>query len=285
MVYTNRCGKAEKRRQTAMMPPIFLHDKNIIEAFLRREPYLHLYEMGDLDDFFWPYTTWVAGCAPSPAGGAVDVRALFLLYSGGGLPVLLAIAESGREELGRLLQASLHLLPRRFHSHLSTGLADILAAGGYSLQPHGRFLKMALTDPGCLDKVDTSQAAQLGPSDEGALMRLYEAAYPGNWFDPRMLQTGCYYGIWRAGEIVSVAGIHVYSPAYNAAALGNITTHPAFRGQGLGKAVIARLCQALRQQISAIGLNVRVSNGPAIAAYTRLGFTPVTEYEEYTVSV
>ena len=55
-----------------------------------------------------------------------------------------------------------------------------------------------------------------------------------------MLETGKYFGIRREGILVSVAGIHVYSPEYDVAALGNITTHPDFRGQGLGRKVTAR---------------------------------------------
>jgi hypothetical protein len=37
-----------------------LHDKATIERVLRRNVYLHLYSIGDLDDFFWPYTVWYA---------------------------------------------------------------------------------------------------------------------------------------------------------------------------------------------------------------------------------
>ena len=33
-------------------------DKAAIEAFLRRDVSLHAYSIGDLDDFFWPYTSW-----------------------------------------------------------------------------------------------------------------------------------------------------------------------------------------------------------------------------------
>ncbi|HAG98892.1 MAG TPA: GNAT family N-acetyltransferase, partial [Ktedonobacter sp.] len=42
------------------MTAVCLHDKQEIEAFLRGNIYLHLYEIGDLDDFFWQYTTWYA---------------------------------------------------------------------------------------------------------------------------------------------------------------------------------------------------------------------------------
>ncbi len=260
------------------MFPIFLHDRAIIETFLRQDPDLHLYALGDLDDFFWPYTTWYA----SQVDG--KVAALFLLYSGGGLPVLLAIARpgAGLDQLSALLEASLPLLPRHFYTHLTPGL-DAVLAGAYRLEPHGRFLKMALTSPERVDAVDTAETVRFRPGDAQELRRFYDAAYPGNWFDPRMLETGCYFGIRRAGQIASVAGIHVYSPRTRAAALGNITTAPEYRGQGLGKQVTARLCQELRKTVDTIGLNVRADNIPALAAYTRLGFTTVAEYDEFMV--
>ncbi|MCP4139843.1 MAG: hypothetical protein GY755_06055 [Chloroflexi bacterium] len=40
------------------MAYICLHDKERIEGFLRKDVYLHIYSLGDLDRFFWPYTTW-----------------------------------------------------------------------------------------------------------------------------------------------------------------------------------------------------------------------------------
>ncbi len=35
-----------------------LKDKAEIEAFLRKNAELHVYSLGDLDDFFRPRTTW-----------------------------------------------------------------------------------------------------------------------------------------------------------------------------------------------------------------------------------
>jgi predicted GNAT family acetyltransferase len=124
---------------------------------------------------------------------------------------------------------------------------------------------------------------QFSPEDQPALETLYAAAYPGNWFAPRMLQTGCYYGIREGDSILCVAGVHVYSPAYRVAALGNVTTHPAWRGRGLGTAACAKLCTMLLEQgVDRIGLNVKADNHAAITSYTRLGFTKVAEYGEFT---
>src|SRR5258708_20552871 len=115
---------------------------------------------------------------------------------------------------------------------------------------------MALTDAARPDQVDTSAAGALVATEAAELEAFYEASYPGNWFDARMLETGCYYGIRHEQRLVSVAGIHVYSAEYRVAALGNITTHPDFRGRGLAKQVTAQLCGALQGHVHHIRINV-----------------------------
>jgi predicted GNAT family acetyltransferase len=113
------------------------------------------------------------------------------------------------------------------------------------------------------------------------LRALYEASYPGNWFEPRMLETGFYYGVRHDGALVSVAGIHVYSPRYKIGVLGNVTTHPAFRGQRLATSTCAKLCRELLKTVEHIGLNVKADNVSAIRTYERLGFEVVGEYGEF----
>jgi RimJ/RimL family protein N-acetyltransferase len=152
---------------------------------------------------------------------------------------------------------------------------------------------MILAHPERLELVDASipdasirsagKVTRLEAADLPALQALYEASYPGNWFDPRMLETGCYYGFRSGMEILSVAGIHVYSPSYRVAALGNITTHPAHRGRGLCISVTARLCHVLLQEMDFIGLNVKADNAAAIHCYEKLGFERAGEYEEYLI--
>jgi predicted GNAT family acetyltransferase len=136
-----------------------------------------------------------------------------------------------------------------------------------------------------LDEIDTSAVTSFTTSDTEELRRFYDSTYPGNWFDPRMLETGCYFGLRRDGVIAGVAGIHVYSTRYRVATLGNIATHPAYRNQGLGKQVIARLCQHLLNTTNYIGLNVRADNEPALYVYTCLGFTAMAEYDEYMITI
>ena len=99
---------------------ICLHDKREIERHLRKDVYLNIYSIGDLDDFFWPYTCWYA----SKTAGGID--AVALLYLGQSLPTLLALSQKTEAMCG-LLQSIEYLLPRRFYAHLSPGLESVLA--------------------------------------------------------------------------------------------------------------------------------------------------------------
>jgi predicted GNAT family acetyltransferase len=145
--------------------------------------------------------------------------------------------------------------------------------------------KMALVDATKLDIVDTAGVVQLTAEDHEEISALYAASYPGNWFDMRMLETGHYYGLRDGGELLSIAGIHVYSPRYRIAALGNITTHPKARGRGYAARVTAKLCRELLHTVDHIGLGVKSDNIGAIACYTRLGFTQVGQYNEYALEL
>jgi RimJ/RimL family protein N-acetyltransferase len=256
---------------------VCLHAKDEVERFCRRNPGLHLYALGDLDDFFWPHTTWYA----LRDGG--QVRPLVLVYTGQPLPTVLAITEPPVGPMRELLCELLRVLPRRFYAHLTEGVADVLA-DDYRLRPHGLHHKMILADPARAAAADGSAAVPLSGADTDDLLALYADSYPGNWFIPRMLETGFYYGVRRGRELVSVAGVHVYSQTYKVAALGNVTTRPDVRGQGLGTAATARLCQELlRAGVEHVGLNVRADNPGAITCYQKLGFARVADYGEYTV--
>ena len=86
-------------------------------------------------------------------------------------------------------------------------------------------------------------------------------------------------GIREDGRLVCVAGVHVHSPTWGVAALGNATL-PERRGEGLARAawVLCRLL--LADGIETIALNVRADERPGTRAYSRLGFEVVAEYVE-----
>ncbi len=261
------------------MRAITLHTKDTIAQVLRREPYRNLYALGDLDPFFWDYTQWY---------GLIDnldhIQQIALLYTAIDAPVLQAIElPDETHSMANLLSRIQHLLPRRIYAHLTEGLLDLFKPT-YQVEPHGIYLKMALHHQDMLANIDTSEAVPLTTEHCAELEALYRVSYPGNWFDARMLETEQYFGIYRDRQLVSVAGIHVYSAEYKVAALGNITTHPDYRGQSLAQITTAALCQSLLKKVSHIGLNVHAENKSAIRCYQHLGFEEIARYGEYSLT-
>lgn len=259
------------------MRPICLHDKTTIESFLRKNTEMHIYSIGDLDDFFWPYTTWYALAKNE------ELEAVALLYTGQELPTLVALSEQ-TGVMGGLVKSILHLLPPRFYAHLSSGLEHIFQ-GTHSVHPHGEHYKMALHQRSLVDDIRCRNVVRLDRSDLDDLYRLYRDSYPGNWFEPRMLESNQYFGIRSQGQIVSAAGVHVYSETYRVAALGNIATHPSHRRRGYAKLVTARLCQSLLEKVEHIGLNVKADNEVAVCCYQKLGFEVVASYGEFMIQL
>lgn len=62
----------------------------------------------------------------------------------------------------------------------------------------------------------------------------------------------------------------------------NVTVHPAFRGQGVGGALLARAEEAgVERGGSRAFLDVRRSNAAAISLYRRAGYTPIGVRRRY----
>jgi len=255
------------------MTALCLKDKNTIESFLRRNTYLHIYSIGDLDDFFWPHTIWYG------LKTGTSLEAIALLYTGQALPTLLALSEHP-SAMKNLLQSVRHLLPEKFYAHLSPGLEEIFR-NTHKIKPHGEHCKMALHDLSIIHQIDCSQVVCLTHADLKDILKLYEESYPENWFNPRMLETGQYFGLRIQGNLVSIAGIHVYSAQYRVAALGNIATHSAHRNRGYSRLVTARPCQSLSTTVDHIGLNVKADNSAALSCYKKLGFQIIATYGEF----
>jgi len=254
---------------------VYLNNKSQIEAFLRRNVYLHIYSIGDLDDFFWPDTVWYGW------EDGNEIQAVALLYTASAEPTLLAISEK-EQAMWELVRSIFHILPEQFYAHLSPAVAEAVEQQ-CKIKSHGKYYKMGLKNKTLLHDVDCSQVIRLSENDLDEMLVLYEVGYRRNWFNARMLQTKQYFGIRIDNRLVSIAGIHVYSERYKVAALGNIVTHPGYRGKGFGKAVTARLCQSLFEHVDNIGLNVKADNAAAIAMYRKLGFEIIGTYYELMV--
>jgi GNAT superfamily N-acetyltransferase len=251
-----------------------LEDRDRIEAFLRLDGGLHVYELGDLDDSLWPHASFYG----LEEGG--DVRAVALLYTGLSVPVLLVLTrEDGVESACRLVSDLAPDLPERFHCHLSPGVGEALAPR-YHLTSHGEHLKMALVQPELAAEADDGGAVRLSAAGADELFAFYDHCYPAHSFEPGLLEGGVYYAIRGPHGLISAAGTHFYSEQYGVAALGNIAAHPAYRRSGYGRRVMAALCRHLLQGAATIGLNVKADNEAALACYRSLGFEVVAPYDQ-----
>jgi ribosomal protein S18 acetylase RimI-like enzyme len=252
---------------------VSLHDRAFIERVLRRDPRLHLYELGDLDDAYFRHTLWWG----LEEGG--DVRAIALLYTAPELPILVAHGRPNDAAVLALVRLVGRLLPRRVYAHLAPGIASALG-GSFRVESHGAHARMMLTDRSQLASVDSARAFPLSAADGAELERFYAMAYPGHWFERRMLELGPYWAVREGGAIASVAGVHVYSPLQRVAALGNVATLAAYRGKGLARIACVAVCRALLGSTDHIGLNVARTNGAARKMYEDLGFHEVASYDE-----
>jgi hypothetical protein len=225
-----------------------------------------------LTPFFFPSCTWY---------GIIEDKTLadvVLVYRGPSTPTVLAFSMTSA--MPRLIRAIKNELPDRFFCHYQKDLEQELVSS-YRMTPFGTHLKMDFHGlPSDLTFSNAHDCIQLTHGDEPQLRILYQFAYPGNYFDPQMLTTGKYFGVKKGEEILSVAGVHVYSRTYQIAVLGNVTTHPYMRNRGLAKRCVITLLKTLEPEVDFIGLNVKADNYPAIALYHAIGFEIASTYEE-----
>jgi len=245
-----------------------------IEAFLRRAPYLHAYELGDLDPREAPHTTWLA---------SNPVDAVVLVYRGLATPTILALTDDDPAALCALLAARAHELPARFYAHLTPGVETALGPR-YHARRLGHHVKMGLAGPVTAPAPADDVIVRLTPQHAAEAMQFYAASYPASYFEPVNLERGPYLAIRDDQGIAAIAGVHVYSPALRVASLGNIATRPDARGRGHARRVTAALCRLLQAEVEIIGLNVRADNAAALACYRAVGFEVCHPYDEWLVT-
>jgi len=257
------------------MTIVQITNRDLLAEYFRQEIYLHLYSLGDLDDFYWPDTQYYGARTRSGLDKVV------LIYQGEGLPIFLALAAAGKFDLNFIQQLQ-DRLPDQFYAHLSPGIENHFR-GSHTIEDHGHHFKMGLSDYSIIPEIETNGTVLISDDDLEEVENLYQISYPDNSFDPRMLQTGQYIGFRKANRLLCIGGVHVYSPTYGVAALGNITTHPDFRNQGLARAVTARICSQLMEKTKTIGLNVKSDNEAAVHLYQSLGFKISAKYGEFSL--
>ena len=242
-----------------------LETRELVRAFLGAEPHLTAYALGDLDDALWPESLFYGAFQ----GGALV--AVLLLYTGLDPVVLTAFgAGAGIEALLTELDMPDEMYYVWLPEHIA--LLDRLYERPGAHDEWRMVLAPEAFTPPALDGV-----RRIMPEQAETLAGLYrQAASPGEEvvaFSPAQIARGAFYGVWADDRLVATAGTHVWSPQERVAAIGNVFTHPDYRGRGYASRCTAAVVRAaLAQGIGTVVLNVRQNNPAAIHVYEKLGF-------------
>lgn len=243
-----------------------LTDERVILAYLQHDRIYAAYAVGDLEPALFADTTWY---------GAIDggpIEALLMVYHGLVPPVLFVMGMP--EGAGFLLHAA-DLPAHVFVTCRSRHLAVVQAH--YAFPDVRPMLRMRVRPADFLPYDFEGAVARLSSADVPLLEALYAQGgdFAPDAFSPRQLDDGVFYGIVQPGEpgrLVAAAGTHVLARAYGIGAVGNIYTHPAYRGQGLASAVTSAVTADLLAAGLDVVLNVQENNDHALRIYQRLGY-------------
>jgi ribosomal protein S18 acetylase RimI-like enzyme len=227
------------------------------------------YALADLEPDHQPYSNWY-----------LNAEGLLLRYRGLEPPILFAMGDAER---------------------LKSLLAHI-PGGSYQISFPESVLASMPANITILDKIPMwrmwiglgpitqstgIEVSLLGADDLEAIEQLYEGRPDApDGFHPRQLGLGPFRGVWREGSLVATAGIHVLSTQQSIAAIGNIYTHPDWRGKGFAKACTISILSKLYQTgLATAVLNVEQANQKAIQLYSSLGFKFHASFFEGTIHI
>jgi GNAT superfamily N-acetyltransferase len=237
-----------------------LTDKTQILAYLETDRLYAAYAIGDLEPGMFEQCTWAG------AEKAGQMGALALHFRGLAIPALFLMGNP--DGLRTVLARTLH--PERVYLTCLDVHVPVTREF-YAWDSEVHMWRMAL-DVGRFQPVGGA-CGRLNPTHADHLAALFKHG-GGDAFSPAQMEGGVFYGVFEDDHLVSVAGTHLVSPTYGVAAVGNVFTHPDYRGRGYGTAATSAVVDDLfRSGIRDVVLNVGQANTSAIRIYERLGFT------------
>lgn len=240
-------------------------DRRLLLDLMLTDRVTCVYMLGDLEEHYSDECTWYG------AGSEDALDAVLLVYNGLSIPVIITFGQSGAVQ--DIVATFARDLPGRtlvqFAPHHIAAFDSVFGTEG--LVPT---LRMGLEAADYRPAVSTAwEIEPLTHRHTVEIVELYQTYYPDNFFEPAQLQSGHYCGIRCDGTLASVAGVHVFGPTTKVAVLGNIVTHPEYRGRGMSTACTSHICGRLIEEgIEVLALNVRRRNRAAVRVYERLGF-------------
>ncbi|MHB8577015.1 MAG: GNAT family N-acetyltransferase [Dehalococcoidia bacterium] len=252
--------RAERRRY--LVETLTTPDR--IRALLEPRRLYAAYAVGQLaPDLFPLVDCWRAEDA---AGGT----AALALFSRGGLgDALFMMGEA--DVLEALL--SLHPGPRQNYVTCEPSHLDIMRRF-YRLASERPMLRMSVRSDAFRAVAPQSEAVvrRMFGTDARLVNRLYCSEGSPTYYTSQQIEAGLYYGVVVDQRLVAVAGTHVVSPEEGIAVVGNVFTHPRWRGHGYATVATSATTAHLLRTCRDVVLTVDPENTPAVRAYDRLGY-------------
>lgn len=236
-----------------------LRDPRAIEARLSDDRAFAAYALGHLEpDLYREAEYWTAD---GPMGSATVMHARAL----GAVSVLVGDPDA--------VAAILALHPGHRLGYLSTAAPEHLDALRRTHVVTDALHMMRMTVNPVTFEDSPGDLRRLRAHDSLRLNDLYASDGTSSRYSADTIERSIYYGAFDGDRLVSVAGTHVVSPHQSIAVVGNVMTHPGYRGRGLAKQVTAAVTRELLAcGCSEVVLTVDPRNRPAVAAYSRLGY-------------
>ncbi len=237
-----------------------VEDRALLRRRLDAAPAYAAYAIACLDARLLPTTRFFEA--------ELGERRALVMHSRGGLgPSTLLMGDT------RLIPTLLNLHPGRSHTLLTCEPDQVEEAlRTYHLWRPQVMVRMQLDKSAFSVPADMPVIRRLIGADAGELNRLYALEDDGIWYSPKQVSEGAYFGAHHRGRLVAAAGTHIHSSSQRVAVVGNVFTHPDFRGHGLGTAVTAAVTAHLLQSCDTIVLSVDPNNRVAHRIYERLGY-------------
>ncbi len=241
-------------------------DRHALGARLQPDRYNAAYALAQLDDDVWEDAEFLV--CRTPNGDAT------LCHSRGGLGY--ATTLSGPAD-GIKAMLQLHPgFPSTFaisDPHHCEALESV-----YTFRHISRMMRMLVTRDSF--RPNNREAQPMLGAHVDLLNRLYNAEGDPTHYRREHISDGCYWGVVDEERLVAVAGTHAIGRTHSIAILGNVFTHPRFRGRGHATTATSAVTAALLEQIDEVVLSVDPQNEPAIHAYRKLGYVQVGEIIE-----
>lgn len=207
----------------------------------------------------------------------------FVMYSRGGLgDAMFCMGDPGALEA----ILSLHTGPRQ--NYATCEPRHLEAMGAYfKLSSERPMLRMAVTARTFLPLSELPYRVvlrRLGALDTRQLNRLYNSEGSPTYYTGKQIEQGCYFGVFTDDRLVAAAGTHVVSREEGIAVVGNVFTHPRWRGRGYATLATGATTGHLLGFCRDVVLTVDPENTPAVRAYERLGYETDCRLIEAAVS-